>query len=293
MTVDFNEVDPLHELHGHVDQGLRVALAGGLQWAWMRNHGLAKRTDQAATEALRAQRTNRAVAEAMWSRAMRAEWWEQATPDQIARVYAAALAYAGEDPRAADALVRIDKEIDARHGLSIDKDTGQVAVTSGEALDPAALDRAAREQGAKITASEELSARWKEALGPEVADTVMAAKGWDSLEARLVEIEDKGHDSAAALSRAVNARSLDGARDPARVIGFRLSPAAEVAADKGAGVEAEGVEVARLINDSMANNRHAPKGGKAPTPGTEPWQNKSRVKDPERGPTGPDAAPER
>jgi len=72
-----------------------------------------------------------------------------------------------------------------------------------------------------------------------------------------------------------------------------VSPAAGAATDRGAGVEAEGVEVARLINDSMANNRHAPKGGKAATPGTEPWQNKSRAKDPERGPTGRDAAPER
>jgi hypothetical protein len=293
VTVDFNEVDPLHELHGHMDQGLRVALAGALQWAWMRNHGKAAATDKAATEALRAQRTNRAVGEAMWSRAMRAEWWEQATPDQIARVFAAALAHAGEDPGAADALVRIDKELDARHGLTIDKDTGQVTVTSGEAIDPAALDRAAKEQGAKVTAGEELSSRWREALGPDLADSVMTAKGWDSLEARLVDIEGKGQDSAAALHRAVHARSLEGARDPARVIGFRLSTSAESAADKGAGVEAEGVEVARLINDSMANNRHAHKGGKAPTPGTEPWQAKGRTKGRERGPSGPDAAPER
>jgi hypothetical protein len=68
---------------------------------------------------------------------------------------------------------------------------------------------------------------------------------------------------AAALSRAVGDRSLEGALD------FRLSLATEAARDKGVGVEAERVEVARLINDSMVN------------------------KGPERGPTGPDAAPER
>ena len=103
------------------------------------------RGDGPKTRRVRRRRTaDQAVAEAMWRRASEPAWWDQATPDQVAGVYEAALVYAGVDPDAADALVRIDTELDARYGLAVDRDERHgPLVDRRKALDRNAVNEAA------------------------------------------------------------------------------------------------------------------------------------------------------
>jgi len=295
MALDETVVDPLHELHGHLDQALRVAMAGGLQVAYARGQSTlaemtramreAERADQAAE---RRRRAERAMAAALWSRAMHTEWWEQATPDQVSRVYEAAISYAGHEPGAADALVRMDAEIDQRYAIAVDAGNGTLHATRGPHLatnDVAGAAEAARQVTER---RDEQMGRWREAIGPELADSIMGSKGWESLERRLTELEGKGTDSAAVLQRAVEERSLRGARDAARVLAFRLSPTASSVADKGAGVESEGPEVARLINDTLRGNRKRDATRPGPQHDREPWSSRQRHIETERGLEGPE-----
>jgi hypothetical protein len=291
MTMDYSEVDPLHELHGHVDQALRVAVAGGLQMSYMRGIRKKEGFKSAAVGDQRQQRTDLALAQSLWTRAFRDEWWEQATPEQIARTYQASVAYATRHPGAADALVRIDKEVDERFGLT-QSSPGTVVASRGEDLDRDAVTTAENASRAVAMGHDERMNRYRTVLGPEHAEKVLGSSGWKALEARLEMLEASGEDSAAALGRAVNMRSLDGAKDVARVLAFRLSPTANRAADAGAGVEAENVEVARLINDSLKGNRERPT---APARGSkhdaEPWMAKDRTRGTERGLNGPQGGP--
>ncbi len=69
-----------------------------------------------------------------------------------------------------------------------------------------------------------------------------------------------GVDSARALGDALGARGMGGAKDVARVLNFRLSPAAQKAKDKGLGVEREGLDRARLVNDTIRSSEALPPG---------------------------------
>jgi hypothetical protein len=292
MTMDYSEVDPLHELHGHVDQALRVAVAGGLQMSYMRGIRDRESLKSATVGDKRQQRTDLALAQSLWSRAFRDEWWDQATPEQIARSYQASLAYATAHPGAADALVRIDKEVNERFGLT-QSPPGTVVENRGEELDRDAVTTAENAGRDVAIGHDERMDRYRSALGPEHAEKVLGSSGWEALEARLEGLEARGVDSAAALGRAVTMRSLDGAKDVARVLAFRLSPTANKAADAGAGVEAENVEVARLINDSLKGNRERPAGSaKGSKHDAEPWMAKDRTHGTERGLGGPQGGPQ-
>jgi len=291
--MDYSEVDPLHELHGHVDQALRVAVAGGLQMSYMRGMKERETLNGAAAGDRRQQRTDLALAQSLWSRAFRDEWWEQATPGQIARTYQASVAYATAHPGAADALVRIDKEVNERFGLT-HSEPGTVVASRGEALDRDAVIAAEDLSRDMARGHDERMDRYRTALGPQIAEKVLGSGGWKALADRLDGLEASGVDSAAALGRAVSMRSLDGAKDVARVLAFRLSPTAERAQDAGAGVEAENVEVARLINDSLKGNRERPAGSiKGSEHDSEPWIAKEANRRTERGPGGPQVTPER
>jgi hypothetical protein len=297
MTMDYSEVDPLHEFHGHVDQALRVAVAGGLQMSYMRGIRERESLESTAGGDQRQQRTNLALAQSLWSRAFRDEWWEQATPEQIARTHQASLAYATRHPGAADALVRIDKEVNERFGLT-QSQPGTVVASRGEELDRDGVTTAENLSRAVAMGHDERVNRYRTVLGPELTDKVLGSRGWEALEARLHVLEASGVDSAAALGRAVNMRSLDDAKDAARVLAFRLSPTAHRAADAGAGVEAENIELARLISDSLKGNRERPAGpARGPKHDAEPWMAKDRTRSTERGlngpPGGPQGSPER
>jgi len=61
-----------------------------------------------------------------------------------------------------------------------------------------------------------------------------------------------GVDSAQVLSDALHARDMGGAKDVARVLNFRLSEPAQKAKDKGLGTEREGLDRARLVNDTIS-----------------------------------------
>ena len=114
---------------------------------------------------------------------------------------------------------------------------------------------------------------------------MLASPAWPALETRLSELDAMGVDSAQALSDALGARDMGGAKDVARVLNFRLSPAAEKAKDKGLGVEREGLDRARLVNDTIASvERGARTGRRRGTP--------RRPRTPRRRATPP-GAPER
>ena len=255
----FEEADPLHELHGHLDQATRVAMAGGLQVAYARGQKeleqrsqADRQSDRESREASRRRQADKQMAMALRRRANSREWWEQATPEQVARVYEAAFTYAGIDPDAADALVRIDKELDIRYGLAMDEDTGMVHSTTRDVLGREAVADAMPAAESAIEAAAARTDAWRDVLGPDLADSVMASPAWPSLEARLGGLDRSGVDSAKALQQAVQSRDLTGAKDAARVLKFRISPAAVKAKDKGLGVEREGLERARLVNDTVA-----------------------------------------
>lgn len=265
MSIGFEEVDPIKELHGHVDQTLRVAMAGAMQLAYVRGeHELRERSEKVAMDheeertVARRRMADRAMAEALWRRAGSSEWWDQATPDQVARVYEAAYGYSSVDPDAADALVAIDAELESRFGLALDPESGTAHSTYGSALDRDAVDAAM--PGIEVTAraADERLARWQEAVGADLAVPMVTSPAWPALETRLTELDSMGVDSAKALSDALAARGMGGSKDVARVLKFRLSEPAIKAKDKGLGVEREGLDRARLVNDTIAANQ--PKG---------------------------------
>lgn len=265
MSIGFEEVDPIKELHGHVDQTLRVAMAGAMQLAYVRGEReLRERSEKVAMDheeektAVRRRTADRAMAEALWRRAMEPEWWDQATPDQVARTFEAAYSYADFLPDAADALTVIDQELDERYGLALDRESGTARSTDGSALDRQAVDGAMPGIEAAARANDERLARWQEAVGADLAVPMVTSPAWPALETRLTELDGMGVDSAKALSDALAARGMGGSKDVARVLKFRLSEPAQKAKDKGLGVEREGLDRARLVNDTIAANQ--PKG---------------------------------
>ncbi|MGH9089756.1 MAG: hypothetical protein ACRDZR_00005 [Acidimicrobiales bacterium] len=120
--------DPIREVHGHVDTLVRLGAASGVQVA---DRALQRRLEveraerraleDEARQATERERAQRELARLIWRRAFDDAWWDQATEEQIARSYEAAFVYAGTVPDAADALVRLDQEIERRHLLGADE----------------------------------------------------------------------------------------------------------------------------------------------------------------------------
>ena len=87
-----------------------------------------------------------------------------------------------------------------------------------------------------------------------------------------------GVDSAGRSADALGARGMGGAKDVARVLNFRRSSAAQKAKDKGLGVEREGLDRARLVNDTIRSsealhpgaNERGHHGGRGRRGGTRP-----------------------
>jgi len=262
MTMGFEEADPIRELHGHMDQTLRVAMASALQVAYVRaerarQHGAQVTLDTGEEERARGRRrqVDRAVAESLWRRAGVPAWWDEASPEQVARVYEAALSHAHLEPDAADALVRIDAELASRYGLAVDPGSGLVRATADPELDAPAVHAAMPAAEASARDSDERLARWQAAVGADLAEPMVRSPAWPALETRLTELEAQGVDSAKALADALGSRDMGGAKDVARVLNFRLSDPAQKAKDKGLGTEREGLDRARLVNDTIAWSR--------------------------------------
>jgi len=297
MSMGFEEADPIRELHGHVDQTLRVATAGALQVAYVRGErerhrqALGARETEAEERATgRRRKADRSVADGLWRRATVTAWWEDATPEQIGRVYEAAFGYSNLDPDAADALVRIDTELATRYGLAIDPESGTARSTTEQALEREAVSKAMAAAEAVAEAGDERLMRWREAVGPDLAEPMVRSPAWPALESRLSELDARGVDSAKALSDALGARDMGGTKDVARVLNFRLSDPASKAKDKGLGVEREGLDRARLVNDTIAWSQVKRPSG--------PDKTRQSAEDPERNPRRQasrdrDAGPER
>ena len=62
----------------------------------------------------------RAVAHAEMSKAQREDWWDRATPTEIAYTYQVACAWSGEDPEAVRTQDKIRTELKNRYGLDVD-----------------------------------------------------------------------------------------------------------------------------------------------------------------------------
>ena len=79
--------------------------------------------NQSQREARQLQRrldAERGVARAEMSKAHRADWWEQATPQQIAYTYQVARAWSSEDFEAVRTEIKIRSELKERYGLDVD-----------------------------------------------------------------------------------------------------------------------------------------------------------------------------
>jgi hypothetical protein len=114
--------DPVAEVHRAVDALLRVGTASGVQFAdgvlrqrLSRERAETHDREEQQRQAEARQRAQRETARLLWRRAFDTGWWDQATAEQIARTYEAAYVYADTDPDAANALVRLDQQLERRH----------------------------------------------------------------------------------------------------------------------------------------------------------------------------------
>lgn len=92
----------------------------------------------------------------------RADWWDRATPEQIARSYQVARAWSAEDPEAARAEERVRSEIRGRYGVDVDDagaDPERVRQLVQLELDRAERDRAAGQEQAARAARESVEAQ--------------------------------------------------------------------------------------------------------------------------------------
>lgn len=92
----------------------------------------------------------------------RTEWWDRATPEQIARTYQVARAWSAEDPEAARAEERVRSEVRGRYGIDVNDagaDPEQVRQLVRLELDRAERDRAAGQEQAARAARENVEAQ--------------------------------------------------------------------------------------------------------------------------------------
>lgn len=243
-------LDPTAEAHAHMSNLLRtlVTSAAGVadKRAQRRAHEQQdmQRRSEAEQRALNERVTaERQAAELVYRRTSRDSWWEKARPEEISEAVAAAGAWAGSDPRANDALSHIGEQLEARYGLDLtelyrsgqDPNTipGQVrdqVVTSEAARATAAAEAAAARP---VDAGPPWEAEVLDAAGPTLGRQILDSEGWPHLQQRLTALDAAGEDVPGRLTRAVNERELDSAKDKSLALTWRLKkPAADTSAGK-------------------------------------------------------------
>jgi len=129
----------------------------------------------------------------------RADWWDQATPEQIGQAYQVARAWAQEDPEAVRAEQRIRGELRTRYGIDADN-TGATPAAVSAAMQRAEHERAQadaernreqadRAEARRLTSSADREERRAEearsaaVLEPDPAERLRAAREAEQREA--------------------------------------------------------------------------------------------------------------
>jgi len=254
-----DHIDPTGEAHTHISNLLRTAVTAAAAMADKRaqRHQRQLQDMERRSEAERRTFTDRLnaerqTAELVYRRAYQDSWWEKARPEDIAAAVGAAGAWAGADPKAADALRHIGEQLHDRHGLDLDE------------LYRAAQDPAAVPEQVHATLTRDTSPRragdgppWHAevlaAAGETTGRGILESQGWPELAERLDALHVSGEDVAGWLQRAVAQRELGTANDKSLALLWRLKPAQDTTASS------TGADVARV----------AAAGAGAPRPGRD------------------------
>lgn len=294
-------LDPTAEAHAHMSNLLRTLVTSAAGMADKRAQRRAQeqqdmqRRSEAEQRAFNERITaERQAAELVYRRTSRDSWWEKARPEEIGEAVAAAGAWAGSDPRANDALSHIGEQLEARYGLDLTDlyRSGQDPNTiPGQVRDQVATSEAARATAAAETAAARpVDARppWEaevlDAAGPTLGRQILDSEGCPHLQQRLTALDSGGEDVPGRLTRAVNERELDSAKDKSLALTWRLKkPAADTSAGK------HGADASR-----QATVGASPPGQRS-TPGPADAQRRAKFADKQRkaGPdreAGPEAA---
>ncbi len=305
MSTDFEEADPVHELHGHVDQTLRVAMAGAVQLAYVRaERSLRDRTDTEATDPAEPGQG----AAPPGGRPGRGRG--DVAPGQRTGVVGPGHARPG-GPRLRSGTGRTRRSIPTRPTpWSASTRNSAPATdwtstrTSGIAHSTPSAKALERRPWTRRCRRPEAAAGRRRAngplaatrVGPDVAGPMLTSAAWPALETRLNELDAMGVDSAQGARRR--------ARRPGHGRGQGRGPGAQVPAlarraegqGQGTGVEREGLDRARLVNDTIRSSEALPTRAPARTPRRPrtPRRHSGRQVGPEheRGPGGRDG-PER
>lgn len=145
----------------------------------------------------------------------RADWWDRATPEQIARSYQVARAWSAEDPEAARAEERVRSEIRGRYGVDVDDagaDPERVRQLVQLELDRAERDRTAGEEQAARAARESVEAQRLLAHANQQDAQAEAARAASEYEPDPQERE------AAAVQAEQHGTTADSAREDGRTL---------------------------------------------------------------------------
>lgn len=197
------------------DESLRIALTIAAQFgeriARLREQMARQREAEAVQEARELQarfEAERRAARASLAPVKESEWWNSATPDDIAGRHETATAWRNIDAVAADAGDRIRDQVQERYGIDVDEPGAADPVTVAAALRDAERDRMVaadekRRSGEELTASQLLFAEAdrRDRDAQEWADRTLAAVDGTG----LVDVEDR-RQAAEDTSRSNNER---------------------------------------------------------------------------------------
>ncbi len=211
----------------------------------------ARRDEQEAGAAREQARMHHQADAAVWRAAMRPQWWRDAGPEDISRVWRAASTWQHVDPRAAEARQVVVERL-AERGVHVDpaapsQPSPQDVAWLSDALDRAAADRAAagdaepgqarpghgrgtapgenpavidgevgqapETQQPRRMAQRKAGEHVRAAWSPQRAERVIGCQAWEVLVNQLDQVEQQGHD-VQALLRGVPA-FVDRAHTPA------------------------------------------------------------------------------
>lgn len=199
---------------------LRVALMTAAQVAQTVARARRQAIQDATSRSLEQARTvqaevdaERAGARAELAGVHQSSWWDQASEQDVARVYETAVAWRENDDAAREAESRIRQELRDRYGIEVNETAADPATVRAQLEDPDRLQRAAereREQAEADRSTAEVAQLQADLIGLDADESgdaeagalraeadeleAIAERSWDSAERR------EGH--AAALERA-------------------------------------------------------------------------------------------
>lgn len=197
-----------------------VTAAGQVGERLARQREETQRNAQARSEQEARERASRIEVERLAARVElrdvgRADWWDRATPEQIARSYQVARAWSAEDPEAARAEERVRSEIRGRYGVDVDDagaDPERVRQLVRLELDRAERDRAAGEEQAARAARESVEAQQLLAHANQQDAQAEAARAASEHE------PDPQDREAAAVQAEQHGATADSAREDGRTL---------------------------------------------------------------------------